>query len=358
MYYNRSECVAQAAPPHILADLPAAFQPSETGLYAQWQPQFAEHEIATFPVVDKAWAVKNVARMGLKASRGFAEGQFRDANAFGFVAGARSGITILDIDSDDENQVADAMGLHGETPIVVRTRSGGHHLWYAHHGEEGRHIKPWEGRPYDQLAGGLVLAPPSKGRDGGYEIVAGRLDNIPDLPTMRNPFLGVPTRAHIPGTKANTGRNKLLFTLCLRDAPHCTDLDNLLDCAETHNQCFEDPLDDDEVGRIAHSAWGYQERGENYVAGRCAIIGQPIVNKHISDAHLIALWTWIKANNKPDARFMLADGLQQALGWSRIDFRRARTGLTGLGWIEPLNKPRPGKPVFYRFGSQANKLLH
>ena len=76
--------------------------PRRGGLFAQYQPRYAEHGVATFPVNDnKRPAVSNYLRMGLQASRRLTE-KFCDADGLGFACGERSGITVLDVDSPDE----------------------------------------------------------------------------------------------------------------------------------------------------------------------------------------------------------------------------------------------------------------
>jgi hypothetical protein len=47
-----------------------------------------------------------------------------EANAFGFVVGKPSHITVLDIDTADEHVLAEALERHGPSPFVVRSGSG------------------------------------------------------------------------------------------------------------------------------------------------------------------------------------------------------------------------------------------
>jgi hypothetical protein len=76
------------------------------------------------------------------------------------MTGARSNVTVLDVDIGDERVLSDALARHGETPLVVRSGSGKYHAYYRHNGER-RRIRPWRGLPIDLLGeGGLVVAPP------------------------------------------------------------------------------------------------------------------------------------------------------------------------------------------------------
>ena len=112
--------------------------------FRDWQPQYAAHGIATFPVDigpdGKKPLVSNYARFGLRASSEIAQ-KFPDATGIGFMVGARSRLTVLDVDSPDDRVLADALDRHGPTPIVVRTGSGNCQAWYRHNGE-GRLIRP------------------------------------------------------------------------------------------------------------------------------------------------------------------------------------------------------------------------
>jgi Primase C terminal 1 (PriCT-1) len=65
-------------------------------------------------------------------------------------------------------------------------------------------------------------------------------------------------------------RNNWLFSQCLRHAGSCDDLDTLLDVARTRaEEYFGEPMSDAEIVKTAKSAWGYEQRGENW-AGTAA----------------------------------------------------------------------------------------
>lgn len=131
-----------------------------TGVFAQWQPVYADHGIATFPVNDnKVPAVRNYGRIGINASSSLAS-RF-GSGALGFMCGCRSGITVLDVDTADERVLADAIDRHGKTPIVARSGSGHFQAWYRYGGER-RLIRPRRDVPIDILGGGFVVAPPSR----------------------------------------------------------------------------------------------------------------------------------------------------------------------------------------------------
>jgi hypothetical protein len=92
--------------------------------FENWQAEYAAHRIATFPIgPNKIPLVKHHSRFGLVGSAKIAR-RFADASAIGFMGGPRSGITVLDVDTNDERVFADALNRHGPTPVVVRTGSG------------------------------------------------------------------------------------------------------------------------------------------------------------------------------------------------------------------------------------------
>jgi hypothetical protein len=105
-----------------------------TGVFAEWQPRYAKHRIATFPVENKRPCVRHWQKMGLRASSQLAM-KFADADAFGFQCGKVNRITLVDIDSRDERIVGEAIKLFGESPILWRTGSGNHAMPFRHNGE-------------------------------------------------------------------------------------------------------------------------------------------------------------------------------------------------------------------------------
>lgn len=133
-----------------------------SGVFAQWQPEYAAHGIATFPVEDtKKPGIRGWQKVGLKGSAELAA-KFTNAEALGYVTGRRGNVTVLDIDTTDEKVAEDAICRHGQPRIIVRTASGKFHHLYRYNGER-RRIRPWPDRPIDLLGdNGYALAAPSK----------------------------------------------------------------------------------------------------------------------------------------------------------------------------------------------------
>jgi len=116
---------------------------------------------------------------------------FPDADAFGFMCGSRSNITVLDVDSKDERILADAINRHGNTPIIARSGSGHFQAWYKHNGER-RQIRPDRNVPIDILGtNGYVVGPPSQVTRGDYQFIEGSLDDLHNLPALLNVYAAI-----------------------------------------------------------------------------------------------------------------------------------------------------------------------
>jgi hypothetical protein len=299
------------------------------GVFAAWQPQYAERGIPTFPVniKKKKPLVTGYLDLDLSDSRNLIA-KFPAAEAFGFAVGPRTGITILDIDSSDESELSDALARHGRSKIIVRTGSGNFHAWFKYNGER-RRVRPQPDAPIDILGGGYVVAPPSRASMKCYEIIAGSLDDIDALTVMqglpadyyREP--AVPEDAQRPVWQPTEGpirqgnRNKKLFEHCMRAAHHCDCYDALLDVAHTFNESFLPPVDDDEVMQTARSVWGYTIRGENRFGRPGVFFDADEANRLIlTDTDGFVLIGFLRLNNKPGAIFPIANGLAKKLGWT------------------------------------------
>jgi hypothetical protein len=231
--------------------------------FSEWQPIYVERGITLIPCGDnKVPLVKNPQKFGREASREIAS-KFSDASAFGYYCGRRNGVTVLDVDTTHERVLADAMNRHGRTPIVVRTGSGKFHALYRHNNER-RSVRAWEGLPIDLLGSGLAIAPPSVVAKCQYQIIEGHLDDLDRLPIMRELEDRLYGRASGPRPQRQSeGRNNDLWRRAMREAHHVDDFEQLLDRVETLNQEYVEPMQQAEVTKIAKSAWGYTERGEN-----------------------------------------------------------------------------------------------
>ncbi len=338
--------------------------------FGAWQPRYLDAGIATFPVTigedgRKVPGVRNYLKITPGFSRGLV-GRFGDHQAMGFACGRRSGITVLDVDTAAENVLADSMLRHGPSPIIVRTASGKFHAWYRANGER-RRIRPWRDLPIDLLGdGGYVVAPPSCGTTGRYQFIQGDLDLVGDLPRMQN----APADAAAESVDKSTGgratirrgeRNRTLFKLAQRQAPHCDDFDALLDCVATANdQSCEVPLGDAEIVKIAKSAWKYQQQGRNFAGtGGVVVLENREVDALVGQPDALALMMLIRRHHNRGTAFALAKAMASstALEWTLPRFKRARSFLLESGFIVCVDRGGRGvhsPPLFKLVKSTSN----
>jgi hypothetical protein len=317
------------------------------GLFSKWQPQYAAHKVATFPVVieeeERKPAITNYGKVGLPASAKLASKQkFANVNAFGFMTGARSRITVLDVDTKDERILANALDRHGQTPLVVRSGSGKFHAYYRHAGER-RSIRPWKGLPIDVIGGGVIVAPPSKSVQGQYEIIQGSLDDIERLPVMRD--LAFPR----PEGARDGERSKKLFEHLMRAAHHVDSFDDLLDVGRTFGDNCEPPMEDARVISTTQSAWGYTQRGQNRFGQHGAWFPLDEINRLVDEVDACHLLAFLRAHQGPDSTFMCANGLAEKFGWHRIRLANARRRLIELGYLNVLRNAGPKTPALFRW---------
>jgi hypothetical protein len=322
------------------------------GAFADAAPAWAAAGIVPLPVspTGKGWMVKHPETFRRPAAMALAKKPRFAAANLGFLCGATNGITVIDIDGPAKTELQYALSKYGNTGAIVRTPSGGAHLYYSH-GGEGRQIRPDPSRPIDELGGGLCIAPPSsKPAGGGYAWLRGDLSVIPNLPKIRssavvrdNPGVTTPT-----GPRVQKGeRNAQLFRYCRQIVGYCDDLDALIDAARSwaDSKCAE-PMPDAEVVKTAASVWKYQG-GKRRVMQN--IVEAPLYQQLIADVEVWALYAYLATENGPAAQFMVADGLGPARGWPRRMVPRARRALLDMGAIKCVRQPRKGTPALYRW---------
>ena len=314
-----------------------------TAVFAAMQKAYARYGVATYPLREnKRPAVTNFQRVGLPASRKLAE-KYANADAFGFIAGDRNGLTIIDIDNSDEHLLRDVEERFGPTPLHAGTPSGGWHLYYRHNGEP-RRIRPMP--DVDVLGSGPVVGIGSRVAHGEYTIERGTIDDLSRLPIARYVHAVQRTVAGVPVGQ----RNKAVFRHCMQQARHCDTLDDLLDVARTFNGNLPVSLPDSEVIKTAQSAWGYEERGQN----RFGQPGVSLTKRHIdelwSHGDALLLFMRLRAINGAESEFWIADGYASELGWTLLRLRKARNALQYLGYIARTRRGTPGWPATYRWG--------
>jgi hypothetical protein len=333
-----------------------------TGVFAQYQPDYAHHGVATFPcsTETKKPLVKSYFKITRCAATALAR-KFTDANAIGFVTGRRNGITVLDIDIADERVLDEAVARHGEPRIVVRTASGKFHAWYRFNGER-RRIRPWPGREIDLLGeGGFVLAPPSSFRSGQYELIHGGMDDIGRLTPIRGLDTLQPSiKPATHGLIKHGRRNIELWRHCMRQAHHCDELDDLVDVARTYNSMqVESPLDDAEVIKTAASAWGYTIRGENlFGQGGGVLIPHSDIDGLMQESpDAFILESWLRRHHW-GRDFVISNDMAPTMpegGWTRKRLAKARHELEHRNRIQLVHPSSYRSPARYRWPERGGQ---
>jgi len=253
------------------------------------------------PLVKWANVKKRFPRRTLEAWRG----KFPDANIG--VLCALSGVFIVDI--DDPEQVPAMLKRFGDTPLVTGTPSGGVHLWYRANGERCGNLRG-EGLAVDLKGiGGFIVVPPSvratgEHRGRSYNFVRGSWDDLECLPSIRPDSTSIATGRNLRNLHAviQGSRNATLFWESMKDAPVCDGFEALLDVARTINDDYPDPLSEVEVRKTAESAWGYEQRGENWIGHKdkepyvkASIFELDLLLKQNTDALLLLMF--LRANH-------------------------------------------------------------
>jgi hypothetical protein len=332
------------------------------GLFADWQPRYAAHRVATFPVRDKRPCIRGWQKVGLPGSAQLAM-KFADANAFGFQCGARSRITLIDIDSPNEGVVGEAIKLFGESPIIWRTGSGNYAMPFRHNGET-RRIRPVPGLPIDVLGGGYAVAPPSMGAKGHYEFLRGTLAELDRLPAAHIDKVA-PTEAPKPDhdTIPVGKRNDALFRFALEQAPHVDNFDALLDVVRTSNMDCDPPLSDAEAVKAARSAWRYEQEGRNLVGrGRAIVTAHSMIDGLMHESPDAFVLLMLLERHHWGREFVLANAMALTMpggGWPLRRFQVARAKLIERKHVELVRPAVQRHPATYRLATfRVSKNAH
>lgn len=328
------------------------------GAFAEWQPRYAGHGIATFPLEisgsQKKPATRGYDRIGLRGS-GQLVLKFPDVDAFAFMAGKRSNVTIIDIDApDDEGLLRNVLRRYGETPLISRTGSGGFHCYYRH-ADETRRVRPDPDTPVDFLGGGVVAAPPSLGSRGTYRFIRGTLADLERLPFIRqdaaNTDAAVQEAVRRELVRAG-GRNKALMEYLRGQARYADDADALLDVAFTYaNDSFDrtggHPFTDDEVRAVAASVWDWTQRkigeGQYFVGtGRYLQLSHDALDRVLPlGADPLMLFMVLKRRSDHRGSLIVANDMRLTMPdgeWTLVRFRRARQALINGGILKETRR--------------------
>jgi hypothetical protein len=272
-----------------------------------------------------------------------------------------SGVTVVDVDAPE--LVAVALARFGDTPIKVRTPSGGMHLYYRANGE-GRRIR-LDDRAVDILgAGSMVVVPPSirpSGSHAGkaYTFEAGSWADLKRLPVLK------PGSLYDGRTQYEGNRDNSLFSFLLRQAYACDTPDDLTDVARDFNDTVcQPPLPDGQVLKIARSAWKYQEEGRNWAREPArAVFTKEDIDHLTANPDAFAFEARLRvAHGTKHKTFALAatsmarDNVMP--GWERKRYMRLTKWLVRQGRLEQVHKGGKGRgdPSLYRFPKRVPEM--
>ena len=274
---------------------------------------------------------------------------------------ARTRISVLDVDTNDERVLSDALSRHGSTPLVARTASGKFHAYYRYNGEQIK-IKLFKGLPIDLLgSGGMVVATPSRLETGEYSFIEGSLDDLDLLPVMRGLDSDMYARAaqiparpiQPPCQEANPAgegvRNNELWRFCMQQLSlkeH--DIDAIVAAAIIRNTTFNPPLPEGEVVKVAASAWGRTAQGRNWFGNGTVALRHDEVDELPQDAAW--LLTKLRRHNWGET-FIVAQAMAETLGWTVKRLIAAKGELERRGKIRCIRNQKGGnRPPLYAWG--------
>ncbi len=289
-----------------------------------------------------------------------------------------SGVTVVDI--DDPAQLEPMLERFGDTPLITGTPSGGYHLWYLHAGERCCNLRD-EGFDVDiKGTAGFVVVPPSAARQGPhagkpYVFECGSWADLGRLPRIREDSpprtKGRQGTDHVASANAAPlrsiavgRRNDTLFRLLLREARYCDTFEDLLDVAFTINDgSFQEPLPPAEVAKTASSAWGYEQRGENW-AGRetRAVVDRSTFEILQQNPDAYVLWTKLEIEHgaRKEAFAVSPEAMARTeavkKGWrDKRRYRKTRDWLVEQGFLVQVHfgGHGTGDPHLFRLSSPA-----
>jgi hypothetical protein len=251
---------------HVFPDFQAAIAP------------YCALGIPTIPVAGangkqarvRGWETMSVARARKLATKP----EFEFANV-GILCGKASGITVVDLDEvNHPDAVAWCFETFGPSPVVVRTGSGKHHVYYRYSGER-RRPNAVPGHKIDILGdGGYCVAPPSiRPLQGRYEFMEGGLSDLEDLPPLRAGALDAVSQGSQSALLPEGQRNTIMFKVARELARPAATFEELIARLRDENarRCVP-PLEDRELVTVARSAWGYKAQGRLWLTGDKPVI--------------------------------------------------------------------------------------
>ena len=332
------------------------------GVFSEHAAEYAAQGLRVFPVNvtgdESGWqkkpCIKNWRKAATSRPANFAE-RFPDA-AIGILND--NAVTVVDL--DEPGLIDWAIERFGDTPIIIETPRGGHHLWYNHNGE--RRQTGIEGRKVDILgSGGYAVAPPSQRPDsrswGFLRGSSADIVNLPKIPKSALPNSSLSEADTAVGEGVEIGRNSTLFKALIAEANRFeTETELYYQAAALNEIKFAVPLADLEVSKIAHSVWGYKAKGELWTGGeaRAQITASELDDlEGNSDAAFLLMKLRAAHGFRDGKSFALSRAFAVSLGWTFPRYRKARSFLAERLFIHEIHPGGrgPNDPPRYSLNS-------
>lgn len=297
-------------------------------------------------------------------------GRWRDdpKHADSNLASTTGGVTgrlVVDIDSPDPRDHAEAVARFGDSPVKVATPSGGLHLWFSSPGGVPNAQKI-DGTPVDIRGdGGIVVLPPSvrQGR-GEYRFTEGDWAALLRLPQPRpgslpSPAAKAPRKAlgaslASPDAVQRGQRNRALYDHLRAFAASCDDEVEIAAEALRWNAELPEPLPVNEALKVAGSVSRYKATGSLMVPGGQAMVAiRATAIRELGPDELFLLMLLQSEHQGTRNQFVIAaKAMAESLAWGERRLRNARQQLLDRGFLVQVRQggDHRGDAATFAFG--------
>jgi hypothetical protein len=184
-----------------------------------------------------------------------------------------------------------------------------------------------------------------------YLFIEGQIDDLKRL----TPIAGIENIDYQPTTRTGEpqakqgSRNNWLWRQCMRAARHCDKLDALIDVARTRNMECMPPLAENEVMKLALSAWNNTQENRNRFGQHGAYVQFKEAFDMMEHPDALTLLVWLRVNEGPWARLMIPNSWCEKFKWPLRRFQQARNMLIETGHIRLIKPAYSGSPALYQW---------
>jgi hypothetical protein len=275
------------------------------------------------------------------------------------------GRLVVDVDSADPHDHAEAIARFGDSPVKVTTPSGGLHLWFASPGGVPN-AQRVDGMPVDIRGdGGIAVLPPSvRQGKGTYAFLEGDWAALLRLPLPRPGSLPSPaTKAPrkppgaslaSPDTVQRGQRNQALFDRLRAFAASCDDEAEIAAEALRWNAELPQPLPVNEALKVAGSVSRYKAAGSLMVPGGRAMVAiRATAIRELGPDELFLLMLLQSEHQGTRDQFIIAaKAMAASLAWGERRLRNARQQLLDRGFLVQVRQggDHKGDAATFAFG--------